>query len=169
MVDLKIGGVPEHFNYPWYLTLKNKEYQAYDINLRWKDFPGGTGDMCKALRSGDIDIAIITPDDASEFPEDKVRQFVTGLWDLGLDIGHSVRNLAEAKRFATEDITIAEVLKEAGYKTGFAGKWGIGMPGTEGVPYKQGFDYAFGFYDQLRAHTFFPYHLWENDQKMDGF
>ncbi|MCF6457477.1 [protein-PII] uridylyltransferase [Pseudoalteromonas sp. MMG024] len=55
----------------------------------------------------DIDIAIITPDDASEFPEDKVRQFVTGLWDLGLDIGHSVRNLAEAKRFATEDITIA--------------------------------------------------------------
>ncbi|MCP4155007.1 MAG: sulfatase-like hydrolase/transferase, partial [bacterium] len=41
-----------------------------------------------------------------------------------------------------------------------------GMPGTEGVPYKQGFDYTFGFYDQLRAHTFFPYHLWENDQKI---
>lgn len=59
MVDLKIGGVPEHFNYPWYLTLKNKEYQAHDINLRWEDFPGGTGDMCKALRSGDVDIAII--------------------------------------------------------------------------------------------------------------
>ena len=26
MTDLKVGGVPEHFNYPWYLTLKNKEY-----------------------------------------------------------------------------------------------------------------------------------------------
>lgn len=59
MVQLKIGGVPEHFNYPWYLTLKNKEYQSHNINLRWKDFPGGTGDMCKALRSGDVDIAII--------------------------------------------------------------------------------------------------------------
>ena len=59
MTHLKIGGVPEHFNYPWYLTLKNKEYQAFDINLRWQDFPGGTGDMCKALRSGDVDIAII--------------------------------------------------------------------------------------------------------------
>ena len=59
MINLKIGGVPEHFNYPWYLTLKNKEYQKYNINLRWKDFPGGTGDMCKALRAGDVDIAII--------------------------------------------------------------------------------------------------------------
>ncbi len=59
MLDLKIGGVPEHFNYPWYITLKDKEYEAQGINLRWKDFPGGTGAMCKALRSGDIDIAIV--------------------------------------------------------------------------------------------------------------
>tara|TARA_B110000003_G_scaffold53347_1_gene53070 strand:- start:14652 stop:15512 length:861 start_codon:yes stop_codon:yes gene_type:complete len=59
MINLKISGVPEHFNYPWYLTLKNKEYQQHGINLRWKDFPGGTGDMCKALRNGETDIAII--------------------------------------------------------------------------------------------------------------
>ncbi|WBX77966.1 substrate-binding domain-containing protein [Tenacibaculum ovolyticum] len=59
MLNLKVGGVPEHFNYPWYLTLKNKEYTNEDINLRWQDFPGGTGEMCKALRSGDVDIAIV--------------------------------------------------------------------------------------------------------------
>ena len=59
MLNLKIGGVPEHFNYPWYITLKNKEYTKYNINLRWQDFPGGTGDMCKALRLGEIDIAIV--------------------------------------------------------------------------------------------------------------
>ena len=59
MTHLKVGGVPEHFNYPWYLTLKNKEYTKESINLRWQDFPGGTGDMCKALRSGDLDIAIV--------------------------------------------------------------------------------------------------------------
>jgi sulfonate transport system substrate-binding protein len=59
MTNLKIGGVPEHFNYPWYLTLKNKEYKKHNINLRWQDFHGGTGDMCKALRDGDIDIAIV--------------------------------------------------------------------------------------------------------------
>jgi len=59
MIDLKVGGVPEHFNYPWYLTLKNKEYSKENINLRWQDFPGGTGEMCKSLRNGEIDIAIV--------------------------------------------------------------------------------------------------------------
>lgn len=59
MLNLKVGGVPEHFNYPWYVTLKNKEYTNEGINLRWQDFPGGTGAMCKALRSGDVDIAIV--------------------------------------------------------------------------------------------------------------
>lgn len=59
MLDLKVGGVPEHFNYPWYITLKNKEYTKQKINLRWTDFPGGTGAMCKALRESEIDIAIV--------------------------------------------------------------------------------------------------------------
>ena len=59
MINLTVGGVPEHFNYPWYLTLKNKEYTKNNINLRWIDFPGGTGAMCKALRSGEVDIAIV--------------------------------------------------------------------------------------------------------------
>lgn len=59
MTSLKIGGVPEHFNYPWYLTLKQKEYTKHNINLRWKDYPGGTGQMAAALRNGEVDIAII--------------------------------------------------------------------------------------------------------------
>jgi len=56
---VKIGGVPEHFNLAWYLTLKNKEYKKEGINLRWKDYFGGTGQMCKALREKEIDIAVI--------------------------------------------------------------------------------------------------------------
>jgi len=59
MKHFKIGGVPEHFNLPWYLTLKNKEYQEEDINLRWIDYYGGTGQMCKALREKEIDMAVI--------------------------------------------------------------------------------------------------------------
>ncbi len=59
MKKVKIGGGPEHFNLAWYLTLKNGEYKAKDINLRWHDYYGGTGEMCKGLRSGDIDIAVI--------------------------------------------------------------------------------------------------------------
>lgn len=59
MKKVTIGGVPEHFNLPWYLTLKNGEYKSEDINLRWKDYYGGTGEMCKALRYGEIDMAVI--------------------------------------------------------------------------------------------------------------
>jgi len=59
MKKVNIGGVPEHFNLAWYLTLKNGDYKAEDINLRWHDYYGGTGDMCKGLRNGDIDIAVI--------------------------------------------------------------------------------------------------------------
>ena len=59
MKKVNIGGVPEHFNLAWYLTLKNGEYKAKDINLRWHDYYGGTGAMTKALRSGEIDMAVI--------------------------------------------------------------------------------------------------------------
>mgnify|MGYP003562744543 CR=1 FL=1 len=59
MFKVKIGGVPEHFNLPWYLTLKDGLYKKQGINLRWQDCPGGTGEMCSYLRSGEIDIAVI--------------------------------------------------------------------------------------------------------------
>ncbi|SFC25823.1 ABC-type nitrate/sulfonate/bicarbonate transport system, substrate-binding protein [Algibacter lectus] len=59
MTKVNIGGVPEHFNLAWYLTLKEGEYKDENINLRWHDYYGGTGAMCKALRDGDIDIAVI--------------------------------------------------------------------------------------------------------------
>ncbi len=59
MKKVNIGGVPEHFNLAWYLTLKNGEYKDKKINLRWHDYYGGTGVMCKALREKKIDIAVI--------------------------------------------------------------------------------------------------------------
>jgi len=59
MTTIKIGGVPEHFNLAWYLTLKNGEYKKEGINLRWQDYHEGTGAMCKALRNNDIDLAVI--------------------------------------------------------------------------------------------------------------
>jgi len=59
MTTINIGGVPEHFNLAWYLTLRNGEYKREGINLRWKDFFGGTGQMNKALREKEIDMAVI--------------------------------------------------------------------------------------------------------------
>lgn len=64
-----------------------------------------------------------------------------------------------------EDVTIAELLKKAGYYTGIIGKWGLGNVGTTGYANDQGFDYSFGYYDQIRAHNYYPDYLWENGEK----
>jgi sulfonate transport system substrate-binding protein len=92
MTDLKVGGVPEHFNYPWYLTLKDKEYTQENINLRWQDFPGGTGEMCTSLRSGEVDIAIvltegIIKDIAEGNPSKIVQTFVKSPLIWGIHVG----------------------------------------------------------------------------------
>ncbi len=92
MTNLRVGGVPEHFNYPWYLTLKNKKYTKHNINLRWQDFPGGTGQMCKALRAGVVDIAIvltegIIKDIAAGNPSKIVQTFVKTPLIWGIHVG----------------------------------------------------------------------------------
>ncbi|MGK7393982.1 MAG: arylsulfatase [Candidatus Cyclobacteriaceae bacterium M3_2C_046] len=65
-----------------------------------------------------------------------------------------------------EDITVAEVLKKAGYTTGIIGKWGLGEAGSTGVPTQQGFDYFYGYLNQIRAHNYYPDFLWENQEKV---
>ncbi len=61
--------------------------------------------------------------------------------------------------------TLARVLQGSGYRTGIFGKWGLGAPGSDGIPTKQGFDYFFGYNCQRQAHNLFPPHLWENTSK----
>lgn len=63
-------------------------------------------------------------------------------------------------------LTIAEMLKSAGYTTGAFGKWGLGFVGTEGDPNKQGFDEFFGYNCQRLAHNYYPYYLWHNSEKV---
>ncbi len=65
-----------------------------------------------------------------------------------------------------EDITVAEVLKAAGYRTGLIGKWGLGEAGSSGIPNKQGFDYFFGYLNQRHAHNYYPTFLWRNETQV---
>jgi arylsulfatase A-like enzyme len=65
-----------------------------------------------------------------------------------------------------EDVTVAEILKQAGYATGITGKWGLAEPNTDGVPNRQGFDEWLGYLNQRRAHTYYPPYLWRNEEKM---
>jgi len=63
-------------------------------------------------------------------------------------------------------VTIAEILKKAGYITGAFGKWGLGPVGSEGDPNKQGFDQFYGYNCQSLAHRYYPDHLWNNQKKI---
>lgn len=64
------------------------------------------------------------------------------------------------------DITVAEVLKQAGYHTGLTGKWGLGHEWSSGLPTRQGFDYFFGYLDQHHAHNYYPSFLVRNEARV---
>lgn len=66
----------------------------------------------------------------------------------------------------TDDVTVAEVLKQAGYATGAYGKWGLGEPDTTGHPLDQGFDRWFGYLNQNRAHTYYTEYVWSDREKV---
>jgi len=59
MKQVRIAGVPEHFNLPWHLCIENGEFDDAGIDLKWTDVPEGTGKMCQMLRNNETDIAII--------------------------------------------------------------------------------------------------------------
>ena len=104
MKTVKIGGVPEHFNLAWYLTLKNGAYKAEDINLRWQDYPGGTGAMSEALRSGEVDMAVIltegiVKDIAEGNPSKIVQTFVETplIWGIHVAAGSEFKSVEDLK------------------------------------------------------------------------
>lgn len=92
----------------------------------------------------------------------------------GLDQGHArVRGNAGrqnplAQSLRPGDVTVARVLKDAGYTTALIGKWGLGdVDGAEvGLPRRQGFDYFFGYLNQRHAHNYYPTFLWRNEEKV---
>jgi len=85
----------------------------------------------------------------------------------GVHTGHAwVRGNARVPLRA-EDVTVAELLQQAGYTTGIVGKWGLGEPETTGVPNRKGFDQWFGYLNQLHAHNYYPDYLWRNEEKVE--
>ncbi len=84
----------------------------------------------------------------------------------GMHNGHNrVRdNVPHGVFLQPDDLTVAEVLKQAGYTTGAIGKWSLGNPGSWGVANYQGFDYFYGHLNQDQAHFYYPDYLWENDK-----
>ena len=90
----------------------------------------------------------------------------------GLHTGHTyVRGNKEIKPMGqlplpADTVTIPKLLKKAGYTTALTGKWGLGGPGSTGIPNKQGFDTFFGYLCQRHAHNYYPEFLFRNEERV---
>lgn len=82
----------------------------------------------------------------------------------GLHTGNAkVRGNQPTVECDSTDFTLAKLLKGQGYKTAAIGKWSLGDEGTTGIPSKLGFDYFFGYLNQMRAHNYYIDYLHRND------
>ena len=63
--------------------------------------------------SSDIDIMVLLPkSDSADWQRD-IERFLTFLWDIGLEVGHSVRSIDDCQRESLADISVATTLFEA--------------------------------------------------------
>lgn len=89
----------------------------------------------------------------------------------GHHVGHgAVRGNSEVQPegqqpMPADTFTLAQMFKNAGYTTGAFGKWGLGAPGSASEPLKMGFDRFYGFNCQRQAHHYYPYFLWNDNQR----
>src|SRR5262249_41170340 len=83
----------------------------------------------------------------------------------GFPSGHSTIRGNGDRSLTSQDLTVSEILKQAGYATGLIGKWGLGNEASDGEPAKKGFDQFFGYLDQVHAHDYYTPRLWRDDSK----
>lgn len=56
---IRLGGVPEHFNLPIHLAMERGHFESRGIEIEWTTFKGGTGQMTKAMRDGEVDACVL--------------------------------------------------------------------------------------------------------------
>jgi arylsulfatase A-like enzyme len=83
----------------------------------------------------------------------------------GMHTGHAWIRGNGNQALRPGDLTVAELLKGAGYYTGLIGKWGLGDENTSGLPQRKGFDEFAGYLDQVHAHDYYTSYLWHHDPR----
>lgn len=94
MTTIRVSGVPEHFNHPWHLCLRNNSFTNAGIDVQWTDVPEGTGKMCQQLRDGVTDIAVIltegiVKDIVQGNPSKIVQVYVESPLIWGIHVAHN--------------------------------------------------------------------------------
>jgi len=86
------------------------------------------------------------------------------VWDYRAMLADST--LEGQRPLPANTTSIGTLLQSVGYRTGMIGKWGLGAPHTEGIPNRQGFDFFCGYNCQRQAHTYYPVHLYLNEERL---
>ena len=86
------------------------------------------------------------------------------VWDYRAMIADST--LEGQRPLPANSTTIGSLLQAEGYRTGMVGKWGLGAPQTVSIPTRQGFDFFCGYNCQRQAHTYYPVHLYLNENRL---
>ena len=91
-VSIRVGGVPEHFNSPWHQAIASGEFTAAGLDVSWTDYSLGTGAMCKAVASGEIDVAVVLTEGVtlqqSPMQPDSARNTIVRIGHRPSAIGH---------------------------------------------------------------------------------
>ncbi|WP_419211661.1 substrate-binding domain-containing protein [Maribacter sp. X9] len=104
MKNVKIIGVPEHFNLPWHLAIEEGAFEERGIQLDWVDIPEGTGKMCQLLETHETDLAIILTEGIVKSitegnPVKIVQEYIASplKWGIHVDAQSSYRSLIDLK------------------------------------------------------------------------
>jgi [protein-PII] uridylyltransferase len=100
----------------------------------------------------DVDILVLLPEASAS--DKHIESFVTALWDVGLEIGHSVRTVADCVKEMDADITVATAMLESRF-----------LHGNEElfIEFNQAFDKA------LDPKTFTRAKLFEQEQRYNRY
>ena len=90
LTTIRLGGVPEHFNLPIHLAIENGAFEKAGIDLQWTTFKGGTGQMTKALREGEVDACILLTEGIIKdiIAGNRLKDHL-GLCQYPFDLGHT--------------------------------------------------------------------------------
>ncbi|MCB0770360.1 MAG: ABC transporter substrate-binding protein [Flavobacteriales bacterium] len=64
LLPIRLAGVPEPFNLPFMLGLERRAFVRAGLEVKWRTVPQGTGEMCRLLRGGEVDMAILVTEGA---------------------------------------------------------------------------------------------------------
>ncbi|MFN3404216.1 MAG: substrate-binding domain-containing protein [Cytophagaceae bacterium] len=103
-MKIRIGGVPEHFNYPWHMAMEGGDFTGNNLNIEWNDYPGGTGAMCKDLRENNLDMAVVLTEgiiaDIHKGNPSKILQVYVSsplIWGIHVPAHSDVKSMDEIK------------------------------------------------------------------------